>query len=235
MPRRSRRARSAFRDGVHVARGRLVELQRRAGRATDAWTMLRSGPALDALARRPAVGSLSPPRVAARYLAAAGPAWRQRFRSIASAENIATGPLRARRRGDDELFLGQAVAFFDGDPTIEAWSRVRRAGVRRPIDLDVLMASAAIPFIFPAAPIDGEYFGDGAMRQLAPLESRGAPRRQSRARDRHARWPRGDAPRRLATRKIRRARATCWASCSTRCSRTASRSISSVCARSTRC
>ena len=46
---------------------------------------------------------------------------------------------------------------------------MRRAGVRRPIDLDMLMASAAIPFIFPAVPIDGKYFGDGAMRQLAPL------------------------------------------------------------------
>jgi NTE family protein len=31
------------------------------------------------------------------------------------------------------------------------------------------MASAAIPFIFPAIPLDGLYYGDGAMRQLAPL------------------------------------------------------------------
>jgi NTE family protein len=31
------------------------------------------------------------------------------------------------------------------------------------------MASCAIPFIFPAARVDGEYYGDGAMRQLAPL------------------------------------------------------------------
>ena len=46
---------------------------------------------------------------------------------------------------------------------------MRRAGVRRRIDLDVLMASAAIPFIFPAGRVDGDYYGDGAMRQLAPL------------------------------------------------------------------
>ena len=31
------------------------------------------------------------------------------------------------------------------------------------------MASAAIPFLFPAVAIEGEYFGDGAMRQTAPL------------------------------------------------------------------
>ncbi|HEU4517049.1 MAG TPA: patatin-like phospholipase family protein, partial [Steroidobacteraceae bacterium] len=59
--------------------------------------------------------------------------------------------------------------FFEARPHIEEWTRVRRAGVRRAIDLDVLMASSAIPFIFPAARVDGEYYGDGAMRQLAPL------------------------------------------------------------------
>jgi NTE family protein len=52
---------------------------------------------------------------------------------------------------------------------VRDWQRFRRAGVRRTIDLDVLMASAAIPFIFPAVELDGEFYGDGAMRQLAPL------------------------------------------------------------------
>jgi NTE family protein len=61
------------------------------------------------------------------------------------------------------------VAFFDGIAGIEPWNRVRRAGVRHRIDLDVLMASAAIPFIFPAHCVDGDHYGDGAMRQLAPL------------------------------------------------------------------
>jgi NTE family protein len=37
------------------------------------------------------------------------------------------------------------------------------------VDLDVLLASAAIPFIFPSGTIDGQHYGDGAMRQLAPL------------------------------------------------------------------
>ena len=42
---------------------------------------------------------------------------------------------------------GQAVAFFDGVDDIESWNRVRRAGRRRQIDHDVLMASAAIPSV----------------------------------------------------------------------------------------
>jgi NTE family protein len=82
---------------------------------------------------------------------------------------IEAGRLHAVAVATTSYTTGQAVAFFDGAPDIEAWNRVRRAGRRRVLDLDVLMASAAIPFIFPAAGLDGEYYGDGAMRQLAPL------------------------------------------------------------------
>jgi NTE family protein len=64
---------------------------------------------------------------------------------------------------------GRTVSFFDAVPEVRGWERVRRAGVRRHIDLDLLMASSAIPFLFPAGRIDGDWYGDGAMRQLAPL------------------------------------------------------------------
>jgi NTE family protein len=77
--------------------------------------------------------------------------------------------LRALAVATTSYTTGQAVAFFDGVAGIESWNRVRRAGVRHRIDLDVLMASAAIPFIFPAHCVDGDHYGDGAMRQLAPL------------------------------------------------------------------
>ena len=82
---------------------------------------------------------------------------------------IAAGRLRALAVATTSYTTGQAVAFFDGTDDIADWHRVRRAGQRRRIDLDVLMASAAIPFIFPASSIDGNHYGDGAMRQLAPL------------------------------------------------------------------
>jgi len=84
-------------------------------------------------------------------------------------EQIAAGRLHALAVATTSYTTGQAVAFFDGTEEIEGWNRVRRAGRRRSIDLDVLMASAAIPFIFPAWSIDGDHYGDGAMRQLAPL------------------------------------------------------------------
>lgn len=83
--------------------------------------------------------------------------------------HIDAGRLHALAVATTSYTSGQAIAFYDGASDIEDWSRVRRAGRRRPIDLDVLMASAAIPFIFPASSIDGDHYGDGAMRQLAPL------------------------------------------------------------------
>jgi len=83
--------------------------------------------------------------------------------------SVTSGPTYALAVATTSYASGQAVAFFEGVPALQEWHRVRRAGVRRAIDLDVLMASAAIPFIFPATSVDGQYYGDGAMRQLAPL------------------------------------------------------------------
>jgi NTE family protein len=83
--------------------------------------------------------------------------------------SIAAGPVQALAVATTSYSTGRAVAFFEAVPGTAEWQRVRRAGVRRPVDLDVLMASSAIPFIFPAARIAGDYYGDGAMRQLAPL------------------------------------------------------------------
>ena len=64
---------------------------------------------------------------------------------------------------------GRSVAFFDGIDSIRDWSRVQRIGVRTQVTLDHLMASAAIPLLFPPIRIGEEYYGDGAMRQVHPL------------------------------------------------------------------
>ena len=64
---------------------------------------------------------------------------------------------------------GESVSFFEGHPDIAAWTRSRRMGARSRIRLDHLMASSAIPLLFPAVKIHREYFGDGSMRFLAPI------------------------------------------------------------------
>ncbi len=64
-----------------------------------------------------------------------------------------------------------SITFFQGRDGLRNWSRARREGRREQIALDHLMASVAAPFIFPPARIGNEYFGDGAMRQTAPLSA----------------------------------------------------------------
>ena len=64
---------------------------------------------------------------------------------------------------------GQSVTFFQGRPGLQPWQRARRVGVAMPITVDHLIASSALPFIFPPVHINREYFGDGSMRQIAPV------------------------------------------------------------------
>ena len=63
----------------------------------------------------------------------------------------------------------RSMTFFQGVAGKKEWARTRRIGIRRELHLDHLMASIAVPMIFPPVSIGGEYFGDGAMRQATPL------------------------------------------------------------------
>lgn len=84
-------------------------------------------------------------------------------------EAIDDGFLRAISVTASGYSSGHSVAFFQGSPDISAWKRFQRIGMRTHLNLEHLMASSAIPVVFPAVRINREYFGDGAVRQLAPL------------------------------------------------------------------
>jgi len=68
---------------------------------------------------------------------------------------------------------GMHVTFYDTVKDVVPWTRSQRIAVRSDVSVPHLLASSAIPFVFPAVPlvIDGriEYFGDGSMRQSAPI------------------------------------------------------------------
>jgi len=68
---------------------------------------------------------------------------------------------------------GRHITFYQTEAEIEPWVRTQRIAMRAQIGIDHLLASSAIPLIFPATPIfcagRREYFGDGAMRQIAPI------------------------------------------------------------------
>jgi NTE family protein len=83
--------------------------------------------------------------------------------------SVARGDLRAVALSATSYFTARSVSFFEADTTVSEWSRAQRHGERVPLSLDYLMASLAIPFLFPPICLHGEYFGDGAMRQTAPL------------------------------------------------------------------
>ncbi len=63
----------------------------------------------------------------------------------------------------------QAVSFYYGSVPVRPWHRSRRDGVPSIIKAEHILASSALPFVFPARQINGTWFGDGALRQIAPL------------------------------------------------------------------
>lgn len=64
---------------------------------------------------------------------------------------------------------GYSVTFYQGHESIEPWDRERRVGWPEEITIDHLMASSAIPLIFSSVKLGNEYYGDGTIRQIAPL------------------------------------------------------------------
>jgi len=63
----------------------------------------------------------------------------------------------------------QSVSFFHGQPSLKNWKRAQRIGFSTRITVDHLMASSAIPFLFSPVKVNREYFGDGSIRQTAPI------------------------------------------------------------------
>ncbi|MFV2061867.1 MAG: patatin-like phospholipase family protein [Gammaproteobacteria bacterium] len=66
---------------------------------------------------------------------------------------------------------GQSVTFYQANESAKRWVRARRVGCREDITIEHLMASSAIPLMFAPVRINREYFGDGSMRQMAPLSA----------------------------------------------------------------
>lgn len=66
---------------------------------------------------------------------------------------------------------GRAVTYFATNRPTPEWGRARRIGVARPIRPEHVLASSALPIVFPAVSVSGVYFGDGALRENAPLSS----------------------------------------------------------------
>jgi len=85
------------------------------------------------------------------------------------------GHLQALAITASSYSTGEHVTFFESGTPLVPWVRNQRLAQRCPIGVPHLLASAAIPFVFPAVQLDGPqgaaFFGDGSMRQTAPTSA----------------------------------------------------------------
>jgi NTE family protein len=94
---------------------------------------------------------------------------RHRFPFRAIHRCIRSGALHALGLTAWGYTSGQSVTFYQAAKSVKPWKRAQRVGVAARIGVKHLMASSSIPFVFPAVKLNREYFGDGSMRQMAPI------------------------------------------------------------------
>ena len=86
-------------------------------------------------------------------------------------ENIHAGHLDVFAVSAVNYALASSHTFFysnEGE-TIQAWRAIRRTGERTVITPDHIMASTAIPILFPPVEINGSHYGDGSLRNYMPM------------------------------------------------------------------
>jgi len=83
-------------------------------------------------------------------------------------QNLDTSDLRAVALSTTHYRSGSTVVFCQGEE-VEAWERPQRHSVLREMTVEHVMASAALPLLFPAIDINGQWFGDGSVRLHSPL------------------------------------------------------------------
>lgn len=85
--------------------------------------------------------------------------------------SIGAGQLDALAISAAGYVSARSVSFYESKPGCEPWSRMRRSGEPATLSLDHLMASVAVPFLFPPVVLGDEYYGDGAMREANPFSA----------------------------------------------------------------
>ena len=89
---------------------------------------------------------------------------------VGIARNIAARRLRALAITTSSYTTGQSVVWVQG-ADIQDWERANRRSRKTAITIDHVMASAALPFFFPAVKLDDGWYGDGGIRLLAPCST----------------------------------------------------------------
>lgn len=87
--------------------------------------------------------------------------------------NLDRGHVQALAVTATAYTTGEHLTFYQSRRALKPWTRTLRRAVSCSIGVDHLLASSAIPFVFPARAIlmgdHALWCGDGSMRQLAPI------------------------------------------------------------------
>lgn len=83
--------------------------------------------------------------------------------------NILRGYLSAVSVTASSYSTGNSISFFQANDHIKPWQRAKRCGLPMQLNNEHLMASSAIPLVFPSVKIKNHHFGDGSVHQLSPL------------------------------------------------------------------
>lgn len=85
--------------------------------------------------------------------------------------SLRSGWLRAFALTASSYTTGQSITWVQtrDDSAMPAWERPQRKSQMCALRIDHVMASAALPFFFPAIEVDGAWYGDGGIRLTAPL------------------------------------------------------------------
>jgi NTE family protein len=86
----------------------------------------------------------------------------------AIARNLDCGRLKAVALSATSYTTGQSVTWVEG-LDVDYWQRPQRRTEPTPLTVEHVMASSALPMLFPAVQINHEWYGDGGVRLTAPL------------------------------------------------------------------
>ena len=86
-------------------------------------------------------------------------------------ESLRAGWLRAFALTASSYTTGQSITWVQtrDDCAMPSWERPLRKSASCQLRIDHVMASAALPFFFPAIEVDGQWYGDGGIRLTQPL------------------------------------------------------------------
>lgn len=86
-------------------------------------------------------------------------------------KNISSGKLHALSMSATDYTNGESVSFFECREDVPIWNRKRRRAQVTSISVEHIMASAALPILFPPVAVGDRFYGDGCLRNAAPLSS----------------------------------------------------------------